>query len=283
MSFDDDARFRNEHTLAGRTAVVTGVSRHRGIGFAIASRLLARGASVFVQHWAPHDAAQPYGADSLDDVLAALRTHLPTGADEGAGARLDHLELDLAPASNPARLIAAARESLGPIDILVCNQALSGSDGRLADLTPEMFDAHWQTNARASLLMTQAFAAQHDDERPGGRVVWITSGQQTGPMSGEIAYATSKAALAGITVSVANDLIDRGIVLNTINPGPVNTGYLDASLAPEAHDEVLRHFPRDRMGEPDDPARLIEWLVSDAGRWVVGQVISSEGGFRRWV
>ncbi len=65
-------------------------------------------------------------------------------------------------------------------------------------------------------------------------------------------------------------------MLNTINPGPVNTGYLD-----DAPPELLESFPQRRFGEPDDPARLIAWLVSDDGEWMSGQVLSSEGGFRR--
>jgi len=270
----------DETSLRGRTAVVTGVGRRRGIGFAIASRLLDRGASVFVQHFTPNDAAQPYGADPVDEVLAELRGHLHPADDEGAGARLDHLELDLAAADAPARLIAAARDSLGHLDILVCNHARSAGDGHLADLTADMLDTLWTVNARSTILATQAFAAQHDG-RPGGRVIWMTSGQILGPMSNQIAYATSKAALAGITSSVADDLIGQGITLNTVNPGPVNTGYLDADIAPDSHREVLRRFPGGRIGEPDDPARLISWLVGDEGRWMVGQVLSSEGGFRR--
>mgnify|MGYP006336278347 FL=1 len=111
----------------------------------------------------------------------------------------------------------------------------------------------------------------------------MTSGQiNGGVMDSEIAYATSKAALAGITPSVAADLVRRGILLNTVNPGPVNTGYLNPETAdrpPEVLAEVLAHFPAGRFGEPDDPARLIAWLVSDEGRWMVGQVLSSDGGF----
>lgn len=87
---------------------------------------------------------------------------------------------------------------------------------------------------------------------------------------------SSKAALAGATWSVADDLIGKGIVLNTINSGPVNTGYLD-----DAPPAVLDSFPQHRLGDPNDPARLISWLVSDEGSWVVGQVLNSEGGFRR--
>lgn len=164
---------------------------------------------------------------------------------------------------------------LGHLDILVCNHAHGGDAVGLTGLTAGPLDRHWAVNTRATLLLTAAFAAQHDG-RQGGRVIWMTSGQQLGPMTDNLAYAASKAALAGVTVSVADALIDQRISLNTINPGPVNTGYLDA-----ASPALLDAFPQQRPGEPDDAARLIAWLVSDEGAWVVGQVLNSEGGFRR--
>lgn len=264
--------------LAGRVAVVTGVSRRHGIGFAIASRLAAMGVDLFVHHYRPHDAEQPWGADSLDGLLDDLRSR------QVDGARLGEISLDLRAPEAAEAMIAAARSELGHLDILVCNHARSGGDGPLAEMTAERLDAHWQVNTRSTVLATRAFAEQHDG-RAGGRVVWMTSGQALGPMRDEIAYALSKAALAGVTLSVADDLIDRGIVLNTVNPGPVNTGYLDPATADrpgEVLASVLAHSPTGRFGEPDDPARLVAWLVSDEGRWVVGQVLSSEGGFRRW-
>jgi 3-oxoacyl-[acyl-carrier protein] reductase len=101
-------------------------------------------------------------------------------------------------------------------------------------------------------------------------------------MPGEVAYATSKAALAGITPTVAAELLTRGILLNTVNPGPVNTGYLDdvpTDRPAEVKEGVLRSMPLGRFGLPSDPARLIAWLVSDEGRWMVGQVLTSDGGF----
>ncbi|GAB3699561.1 SDR family oxidoreductase [Mariniluteicoccus flavus] len=262
--------------LHGRTAVVTGVSRRQGIGFAIAARLAAMGASLVTQHWQPHDADQPWGGDDLDAVRDALRSRLAPGA------RLADLSLDLAAPTAGEDLVARAHDRLGHLDILVCNHARSGDDGPLADQTAESLDGHWAVNARSTILATKAFAAQHDG-RDGGRVIWFTSGQVAGPMSDEIAYAASKAALAGLTPSVADDLIDRGIVMNTVNPGPVNTGYLDADTSDRADrlDDILAHCPTGRFGEPDDPARLVAWLVSDEGRWMVGQVLSTEGGFRR--
>ncbi|MDO9379390.1 MAG: SDR family oxidoreductase [Nocardioidaceae bacterium] len=261
--------------LTGRVAVVTGVSRRRGIGFAVAGRLASMGASLVVHHHVAHDADQPWGADDLDALLEELSTRLDDGA------RLAHVGIDLAEPDAADRLVAAATEAAGHLDVLVCNHARSGGDGPLTQMTAEMLDGHWQVNTRATLLLTRAFAAQHDG-REGGRVVWMTSGQQLGPMPGEIAYAASKAALAGVCASVAHDLADRGILLNTVNPGPVNTGYLDEP--PEGSAELARLralFPSGRFGEPDDPARLIAWLVSDEGRWMVGQVLDTEGGFRR--
>ena len=145
-----------------------------------------------------------------------------------------------------------------------------------------MLDAHWAVNTRASILLAQAFAAQHEDSRPGGRIVFMTSGQDLGPMTGEVAYAASKGALASITQTLADQLAERGITVNTVNPGPVDTGYAAFADQPEAHEIVRRHFPSGRWGTPDDPARLIAWLVTDEAAWITGQVINSEGGFRRW-
>jgi 3-oxoacyl-[acyl-carrier protein] reductase len=263
--------------LHGRTAVVTGVGRSQGIGFAIAARLAAMGASLWCQHWSPHDADQPWGAQDPDMVMDQLSEHLTEDA------WLAHGSLDLAAPDAADRLVADAGAALGHLDILVCNHARSGSDGTLAQQTAQTLDGHWQVNTRSTLLATRAFAEQHDG-REGGRVVWLTSGQQLGPMRDEVAYAASKAALAGVTTSVADDLVDRGILLNTVNPGPVNTGYLDPETTdrPDRLDDIRSHFPQGRFGEPDDPARLVAWLVSDEGRWVVGQVLNTEGGFRRW-
>lgn len=265
-----------ERPLSGRVALVTGVSRRQGIGFAVARRLAATGADLFLTHFRPHDVPQPWGPDEIHELLADLRAGAPQTT-------LADVSADLGEAEAAQEVVDAAVERFGHIDILVCNHARSGGDGSLLELDADRLDGHWRVDTRATLLLTRAFARQHDG-RPGGRVVWMTSGQQLGPMRGEVAYAASKAALAGVLATVSDELIDRGILLNAVNPGPVNTGYLDPETADRDRrvlDEVLGAFPQGRYGEPDDPARLIAWLVSDEGRWVVGQVIDSEGGFRR--
>jgi 3-oxoacyl-[acyl-carrier protein] reductase len=259
---------RDPLPLRGRTALVTGASRRAGIGYAICRRLAAYGASVFVHHYSPHDAAQEWGADDVASVVDGVRAvALPD-------ARVAHGSADLADPAGPAALVEAAVAELGGLDILVCNQALSGSDGPLSAMTADLLDAHWTVNARASILLARSFAALGGP----GRLVFLTSGQNQGPMRGEVAYAASKGALWSITATLADELADQGITVNAVNPGPVDTGY----APPDALAAVAARFPGGRWGEPDDPARLIAWLTTDEARWLTGQVINTEGGFRRW-
>jgi 3-oxoacyl-[acyl-carrier protein] reductase len=184
-------------------------------------------------------------------------------------------EEDFADPETPGRVVAAASEALGPLDVLVVNHARSGR-GRLLDLTAEELDAFLHENVRAALLLVREFAHRHDDARPGGRVVLLTSGQHLAPMAREVAYAISKGALQQATLTLADELADRGITVNTVNPGPTDTGW---GIGAE---EPGRQMPFGRWGEPDDVARLILWLCSDDARWITGQTIDSEGGFRRW-
>jgi 3-oxoacyl-[acyl-carrier protein] reductase len=265
--------------------LVTGVSRRAGIGYAIARRLAGLGASLVIHHYAPHDRDQPWGADpgGLEAVIGGVTEAL---ADPDAA--VWHQEADLSDPDSPTRLVESAVATSRFLDILVCNHARSGGDGPLGTLTADMLDAHWAVNTRASILLAQAFAAVRGAgevggvSRPGGRIVFMTSGQDLGPMTGEVAYAASKGALASITQTLADQLADRGITLNTVNPGPVDTGYAAFADQPDVHEIVRRHFPQGRWGVPDDPARLIAWLVTDEAAWITGQVINSEGGFRRW-
>lgn len=280
--------------LAGRTALVTGVSRRRGIGFAVATKLADLGASVVVHHHRPHDLDLPWGGDDLDAVRDGIRAHLVDGA------RFADVPGDLSDPTTVPALIDTATALTGGLDVLVCNQAKSGDDGSILDMTPERLSAFWEVNTRATLLLTAEFArrrAPRSDgpRRPGDRIVgagpyaeptghvfWMTSGQVHGAMVGEVAYAASKAALAGVTATVAKELLELGIVLNTINPGPVNTGYMDPDTTDrslEDLDAYIASTPFGRVGRPQDPAELIGWLATASGSWVVGQVLTSDGGF----
>lgn len=267
MTTSNEPISRDLYPLAGRTVVVTGVSRRAGIGHAIAARAAAFGANLVCQHFSPHDAEQAWGADSIEDVMTSVRDHLHPGG------RLVDIEADFTDPAAPTTVIATAIEEFGRIDGLVCNQAASGLDGTLDAISSEYLDRHWAVNARASMLLAQAFARQAD----GGSIVFMTSGQGEGPMPDEVAYATSKAALAGITPTLAAGLADRRIRVNTVNPGPIPTGWMSRDL----ESALLERSPFGRLAEPDDPARLITWLLTDEASWITGQVISSEGGFRR--
>jgi 3-oxoacyl-[acyl-carrier protein] reductase len=269
----DPSRPAAGRPLAGRVALVTGVSRRVGIGLAVARRLAALGAGLFVTSWTAHDREQPWGADpgGPDAVLAELG-----GGDAPGVGRVEYLEADFQDPEAPDRVMAAAVEAFGHVDILVCNHARSSAGG-LGELTAAELDATLAVNTRAVLLLVQAFAARHDG-RPGGRVVLFSSGQHLGPMPGELAYAASKGALVEVTASLADALADRGITVNTINPGPTDTDYVDQAT----RERVARRFPAGRWGAPDDAARLVAWLCTDDAAWVTGQVINSEGGFRRF-
>ncbi|MGA6161462.1 SDR family oxidoreductase [Amycolatopsis magusensis] len=258
-------------SLEGRVAVVTGVSRRAGIGFAVAEELLAAGASVLVHSWSPHDAGQPWGADPVGDagIVEAL------GGESG---RLRHIAADFADARAPGQVIARAVEAFGAVDVVVANHARSSTQ-TLAEVTAAELDLTWAVNARASVLLAQAFAAAHDDARPGGRLILFTSGQHLAPMSQEVPYAVSKGAIQQMTLTLADALIDRGITVNTVNPGPVDTGW----ATPELTERVGRALPAGRWGRPDDVARLIRWLASGDSQWITGQTLNTEGGFRRWV
>ena len=248
--------------LAGRGALVTGFSRRVGIGYAIALRLRELGADVTIQGWTGHDAAQPWGADPVG--VPALAAEL------GAA----HLESDFTDPAAPEACIDAAVATLGAVDILVANHAMS-CDQHLEALEATAIDATLAVNVRATLLLVQAFAARHHDERPGGRVVLFTSGQHLEPMARELPYAASKGALHGITASLAAHLASRGILVNALNPGPTDTGW----ATPELLEHELRRLPLGRWGTPEDAARLAGWLASDDAGWITGQVITGDGGF----
>jgi len=253
------------YDFTGRVALITGVSRREGIGFAVATHLARSGANLFVQTFASYDREMyASAANEATETVAALRDY---------GGRVEQTDTDFLDPEAPARVVEAAFAAFGQVDILICNHAYSTMGG-LEDLTAAQIDAHLDANVRGSLLLVKEWAARHDDARLGGRVILMTSGQQFGPMPGELAYVASKAALHGLTQSLAAHLAPRRITVNTVNPGATDTGY----AIPELYEAVLAQEPQGRWGQPEDAARLIAWLVSDHARWITGQVINSTGG-----
>lgn len=247
--------------------VVTGAGRRIAIGAAIARRAIADGACVLLHDWAPHDAEQPWGADpgGPEALVEELRQ---------AGGRVAHVCVDLADSQAPAAVVAAARESFGHVDAIVANHARSAEQS-LEELTAAEIDLCHAVNTRATLLLVQAFADQHDDARPGGRVLLFTSGQYHGAMPAELPYIASKAALHEVTRSLAVHLAPRRITVNCIDPGPNDTGYADEGLRAA----VAAANPGGRWSTPTDTARLVAWLLSDEADWITGQTIASDGGW----
>jgi len=239
------------------------VSRRAGIGYEVARRLRGLGAAVAVQGFDAGPGGDTLPADP--DGLAAL------AAEVGAAF---HVEADFADPAAPETCVAAAAAAVGHLDVLVANHAAS-CDQDLEHLDAAAIDATMAVNVRATLLLVKAFAARHDDARPGGRVVLLTSGQNLEPMPRELPYAASKGAVHSLTASLAAHLAPRGILVNAVNPGPTDTAW----ATPELTREALRRLPLGRWGAPEDAARLIAWLAGDEAAWVTGQVVNSDGGF----
>lgn len=257
----------------GRVALVTGVSRRIGIAATIARELLLDGHRVFATGWHGHDAEQPWGRDPLG--IEGTHSFITDGVPD-AHLRFHYLEVDLSDASVPDSLVRSTIERFDGIDILVACHARSASQN-LRTLTSDELDHGFAVNARATILLAKALLVHRTANRDGGRLITFTSGQHLGPMPNELPYIVSKGAIQQMTASLSDAMIDHGITVNCINPGPVDTGYTD----PETHERVRLGFPARRWGQPSDVAALVRFLVSTDGAWITGQTLNSEGGWRR--
>jgi len=255
-------------SLNGRVAVVTGASRSIGIGAAICRALAAKGADIFFTHWRAYDETMAWGADA--DGPDALQREL-----SASGRRCAHLEADLSLPDAPIRILDAAESRLGRASILV-NNATYSTDSSYETLDAATLDAHYAVNMRGAMLLSVEFVRRFQDVS-GGRIINMTSGQSLGPMPGELAYAATKGAIEVFTVSLAAAVAGRGIMVNAVNPGPTDTGWMDDAIRAA----VLSRSPMGRIGQPEDAARLVAFLASDEAAWITGQVIHSEGGFQR--
>lgn len=210
------------------------------------------------------------GAARANSIAAAVADRLRTDGWDVATSDLhgtDH-DADLSTHDGPAALVDEVVRTRGPIDALVLSHAHDDETGIL-DTTAESFDRHVAVNARASLLLIAAFARQVPST--GGAIVAMTSDHTTG----NLPYGASKGALDRIVISAARELGPRGISANALNPGPVDTGWMDD----ETREGLGPYHPLGRLGETRDIAGVVAFLLSPEGRWVSGQLLQTDGGF----
>ncbi|QQB15601.1 MULTISPECIES: SDR family oxidoreductase [Brevibacterium] len=210
------------------------------------------------------------GAARPDSIAAGIVPRLEADGWDVVTSDLDGADqpCDLSTPTGPDELIAAVTAEHGTLDALVLSHA-HGVESGILDTTAESFDRHVAVNARASLLLIAAFARQIGPD--GGAVVAFTSNHVTG----NLPYGASKGALDRIVISAARELGPRGISANVVNPGPIDTGWMDEDLRAA----LLPAQPLGRLGTPADIAGIVAFLLSPAGRWVSGQLISADGGF----
>lgn len=255
--------------LSGRIAIVTGASRSIGIGAATCRALAALGADVFFTHWRPFDREtlgwrDDSGPDRLLEELI------------GMGVRAAAAEIDFSQPGAAEEVLDACERELGPPTILI-NNATHSVNVAWDELNAAALDAHYAVNLRTFALLSTGFARRW---RGGdqGRIISLTSGQDRGGMPAELPYAATKAAVVAFSQTLAVEIAHKGIRVNVVNPGPTDTGW----MSPELLADLIARTPLSegrRVGQPEDAARLIAFLATDAAQWITGQVIASEGGF----
>ena len=225
-----------------------------------------QGANILFTTWQAYDREQPHGIDENGPM--ALEQALLS-----SGVKVRCLEIDLAHPDSAAQVLDAAQEWLGLPDVLVNNAAHSTRDGfELLDATT--LDAHYAVNIRATFLLAVEFARRAKAlGRLSGHIISMSSGQDWGPMPGDLAYVATKGAIEAFTVSLASELARLAITVNAVDPGATDTGWITEQMRREwsAPSGVAK------FNLPDDAARVIVFLASDAARHLTGQVIHARG------
>ena len=233
---------------------MTGASR--GIGKAIAARLAAQGATVVAA--ARGDNATPV----VDEIIAA-------------GGRAECIPLDVTEPGASEAAVAGVIERHRRIDILVNNAGIA-KDQLMLRMKRDDWDAVLGTNLTAVFVLTQAVLKPMLKQR-GGRIVNISSVVGQGGNAGQANYAASKAGIIGFSKAVALEVASRGITVNVVAPGLIDTDMTRA-ITESAHEEWASKIPLKRLGSPEDVAAAVCFLASDEASYITGQVLAVNGG-----
>lgn len=244
-------------SLTGKTALVTGASR--GIGRAVATRLAREGAQVAVHYGTNHAAAK--------ETVSAI---------EAAGGQAFAVHAELGAPGDAEGLWAAFDAHADGLDILVNNAGILGDRGEIDAVNRESFERLLAVNTVAPLFITQLALPRL---RNGGRIITVGTMLTRGPaMTRAIDYAMSKAPLDVLTATLAKQLGPRGITVNLVAPGVIDTDMHRGQLVGEALTWLESLSPLGRLGTPDDVADTVAFLASDASRYMTGHRLDVSGG-----
>lgn len=243
--------------LTGKVALITGASR--GLGRATALRLAEKGARVLVHYSA--------SAAAADAVLAQVRSQ---------GGQADALAGDLAAADGAHKLAAAVRDlGIDRLDILVASAGI-GEMAAIEDQTVESFDRHFAVNVRAPFFLVQQCLPILGE---GSSVVFLSSVVARAAFNGSAVYSATKGAIEVLTRNLAKELGPRGIRVNAIAPGAIDTDMAQIFLGTEEGRTFIKgQQALQRIGQPDDIADAVLFLASDQSRWVDGRALEVSGG-----
>jgi 3-oxoacyl-[acyl-carrier protein] reductase len=242
--------------LSGKRALVTGASR--GIGREVALRLASEGVAVALNYH-----TDEAGATEVSKVIGA------------AGGTTVTLQGSVADAAEAAALVERTISELGGLDILVNNAGIT-RDNLLMRMSEEDWDAVLDTNLKGAFLCTKAAVRPMLRQRS-GRIINMSSVVALTGNPGQANYAAAKAGLIGLTKTVAREVASRGITVNAIAPGFIETRMVDAIPA-ELRGQIMERIPLARFGSPEEVAASVAFLASDDAAYITGQVLGIDGG-----